>query len=292
MMYTIEQFNDIEKTSNIEELNNTTIKIINNIAKKVGSATYKKTPIFRKKRFEPKNNNFKKTNFEAKLNEQEIIIDKIRNLLNKLTKNNYDEMKEEIIINIKHFSYSKNNIVLINICKEIFHISSINKFWCDIYADLVSDLIDSFPVMKGICENNFNLFLNIFEKIEVGKEEDYDNFCNINKVNEKRRALSKFYTCLNKKEILSNKNITDILKKLLNLVETEINKKDNKKIIEEIFENILIIVNNLSDELIEDDKVIDDLKEIYELISEKNVSKKIEFKMLDFFENNDIDVDE
>ena len=54
MMYTFEQINDIEKTSNIEELNNTTIKIINNIAKKVGSATYKKTPIFRKKGLNPK----------------------------------------------------------------------------------------------------------------------------------------------------------------------------------------------------------------------------------------------
>ena len=82
--------------------------------------TYKKTPIFRKKRFEPKNNNFKKTNFEAKIDEQEIIIDKLRNLLNKLTKNNYSTIKDEIILNIKHFSYRKNNIVLINICKKFF----------------------------------------------------------------------------------------------------------------------------------------------------------------------------
>ena len=35
------------------------------------------------------------------------FIDKIRNLLNKLTKKNYNEIKEEIIIEIKHFSYSR-----------------------------------------------------------------------------------------------------------------------------------------------------------------------------------------
>ena len=51
MEYTIQDFNNIENSSDIDELNNITIKIINNIAKKVGSATYKKTPIFRKKRF-------------------------------------------------------------------------------------------------------------------------------------------------------------------------------------------------------------------------------------------------
>ena len=58
--------------------------------------------------------------------------------------------------------------------------------------------------MKSICENNFNSFMSIFEKIEIGKEEDYDNFCHINKTNEKRRALSKFYTFLNKKEDSKN----------------------------------------------------------------------------------------
>ena len=252
----------------------------------------KKPQFLERKGFEPKNNNFKKTNFEAKIDEQEIIIDKLRNLLNKLTKNNYSTIKDEIILNIKHFSYSKNNIVLINICKEIFHISSINKFWCNIYADLVSDLIESFPVMKSICINNFNSFMSIFEKIEIGKEEDYDNFCSINKTNEKRRALSKFYTFLNKKDVLSNDNISDIVSKLLNLVEEQVDKDNSKNVIEEIFENVVIIINNLSETLLEDEKLIDDLKDMYEVISTNNISKKIEFKMLNFFESNDIEVDE
>lgn len=292
MEYTISDFNDIENNYNIEELNNITIKVINNIAKKVGSSTYKKTPIFRKKRFENKNNNFKKTNFEAKIDEQEIIIDKIRNLLNKLTKNNYDEIKDEIIISIKHFSYSRNNIVLINICKEIFNISSINKFWSSIYADLTYDLITAFPIMKEICENNYNSFLTIFEKIEIGKEEDYDNFCKINNINEKRRSLSKFYTCLNKKTVLSNNHIQQILNKLFTYVRENYELKECKGVIEEVFENVLIILDNLNEDLIENEKIIDELKEIFCLINENNVSKKISFKLLDFFENNDIDVDE
>lgn len=295
-MYSIQQFYDIEKNSDINELNNTTIKIINNIAKKVGSSTYKKTPIFKKKRFEPKNknNNFKKTNFELKLDEQEIIIDKLRNLLNKLTKNNYEEIKEDIIIKIKHFSYLKNNMVLINICKEIFNISSINKFWCNIYADLFVDLIDNFPIMKNICESNFNTYMNIFDVIEIGKEEEYSEFCKINSTNEKRRALSLFYTCLYENNVLSKDSIERILNKLFSLVKQETNKEVNtdmnKKIVEEIFENILIIVNKLS--ITDDDKIVDDLKEMYEIITNKNVSKKIGFKLLDFFESNDIEVDE
>ena len=292
MEYTLAQFNDIENNYNIEELNNITIKVINNIAKKVGSSTYKKTPIFRKKRFENKNNNFKKTSFEAKIDEQEIIIDKIRNLLNKLTKKNYNEIKDEIIINITHFSYSRNNVVLINICKEIFNISSINKFWSSIYADLTFDLITAFPVMKEICENNYNSFLTIFEKIEIGKEEDYNNFCKINSINDKRRSLSKFFTCLNKKNVLSDNHIQQILKMLFTYVKENYESKECKGVIEEVFENVLIILDNLNENLIENEKIIDGIKEIFYLINENNVSKKISFKLLDFFENNDIDVDE
>ena len=290
--FTIADFKRIEDESTINELNNTTIKIINNIAKKVGSATYKKTPIFKKKKFEinkNKNSNFKKTNFESKMDEHEIVIDKIRNLLNKLTKKNYNEIKEEIIIEIKHFSYSRNNIVLVNMCKEIFNISSINKFWCKIYADLIVDLIETFEVMTEICNNNFNVFLKIFDKIEIGNEEDYDKFCKINSENEKRRAMSKFYTCLYNNNVLSKSQINIVLEKLFNLIKTELS---NKSIVEEIFENILIIVKNLEEELNDGDYIIDELKEIYTLLIETNISKKINFKLMDFFDNNDIDMDD
>ena len=291
MPFTIADFKRIEEESNINELNNITIKIINNIAKKVGSSTYKKTPIFKKKKYETKSNNvnFKKTNFEAKLDEHEIVIDKIRNFLNKLTKNNYDEIKEEIIIQIKHFSYARNNIVLINICKEIFNISSINKFWCKIYANLVVDLIANFEVMKEICNSNFTVFLKIFDKIHIGNEDNYDEFCKINKQNEKRRALSKFYTCLYNNNVLSKSQINIVLEKLFCLVKNEITEK---KIIEEIFENILIIAENMEEELSDGDYIIDELKEIYLLLSETNISKKMSFKLLDFFENNDIEIDD
>ena len=48
-MYSIQQFYDIEKNSDINELNNTTIKIINNIAKKLGLLHIKKHLFLRKK---------------------------------------------------------------------------------------------------------------------------------------------------------------------------------------------------------------------------------------------------
>ena len=48
--YTLNDFKDIEDRNTISELNYSTIQIINNISKKVGAPTYRKTPVFRKKK--------------------------------------------------------------------------------------------------------------------------------------------------------------------------------------------------------------------------------------------------
>ena len=101
--------------------------------------------------------------------------------------------------------------------------------------------------------------------------------------------MSKFYTCLYNNNVLSKSQINIVLEKLFNLVKNEIS---NKIIIEEIFENILIIVKNLEEELSDGDYIIDQLKEIYSLLIETNISKKINFKLIDFFENNDIEMED
>ena len=92
--------------------------------------------------------------------------------------------------------------------------------------------------------------------------------------------------------MLSDNHIEQILNKLFEFVRDNWEEKENKAVIEEVFENVLIILDNLNEDLIENEKVIDEIKEIYNLINENNVSKKISFKLLDFFENNDIDIDE
>ena len=54
--YTLNDFDEIQKTETISELNYSAIQIINSISKKVGAPTYRKTPVFRKKKQEYLNN--------------------------------------------------------------------------------------------------------------------------------------------------------------------------------------------------------------------------------------------
>ncbi len=289
--YNLDDFENIKNNNNIPELNITSIKIINQISKKVGAPSYRKTPVFKKKKTDPKynNSNFVKTSFAIKIDENQINKDKIRELLNKITNNNYDELSEEIINNLQHFIYTQNDMVLMEFGKSIFEISSINKFWVKLYAKLFNRLILTFPKMKNICINEYTKLLNIFEVFEFGNEENYDEFCRINKNNEKRRSLLSFYTELYKYKILGNNDLQILLEKLFKLFKTNI---DNKKIIEEVYENINIVLNEIGSDLMNEsigEIIRSNLIDIYNILSNNKSSKKIIFKLLDIFEELDID---
>ena len=83
--YNLKFFYDVETAGDIEEIKQTTIQLINNLAKRVGAPNYQKTPIFKKKHKHTKKNdlanwneirNFKVTKLEKKLDDTNIIIDK------------------------------------------------------------------------------------------------------------------------------------------------------------------------------------------------------------------------
>jgi hypothetical protein len=293
LCYTYKDFKEIENKSTINELNQSSINVINAISKKVGAPTYRKTPVFRKKKQDISNGSFKKTKLYNKLDEDEINCDKIRELLNKLTKTNYDIISNEIITNITHFIYSRNEIILLSIGNSIFDISSVNKFWVKLYAKLYNDLIVKFPIMKDICTKNFQSFMNVFNDIQIGNEENYEEFCKINKINDKRRSLSLFYTNLYNFNILSNDDMFVILEQLINKMFNYIESK-NTNILEEIFENINIILKNIGTNISKEKKkynnMMEKTMEIYNIINDKKISKKITFKMLDLFEDLNIEL--
>ena len=47
--YNLKFYYDVEKFGNVEEIDEKTISLINNLAKRVGAPNYQKTPIFKKK---------------------------------------------------------------------------------------------------------------------------------------------------------------------------------------------------------------------------------------------------
>ena len=71
--------------------------------------------------------------------------------------------------------------------------------------------------MNTIFEANLSKFLELFQKIEyVDSSKDYNRFCEINKDNEKRKALSAFFVNLTHNGIISQDKLFELTGNLLN----------------------------------------------------------------------------
>ena len=263
-----------------------TMNIINRLAKKVGAPTYNKTPNFSKKKKNNNNNlnwahmrNFKVTKI------QKGELDKTLTLLNKLSKKTYMEIRDDIIKNIDLDPEKSNEIV-----KYIFKISSANSFYSEIYTKLFNDLIEKFHFIKNICNDQFKEYFDFFENIRyVEYEEDYNLYCEINKENDKRRAIGKFFSNLLKYDIIELKEMYILINKLIYKIFQNMGENTSKKIIEEISENLKIIIIYSNENLKEDSSKYEELMEKLNIIvnskHENGISNKTIFKFMDVLDS-------
>ena len=278
MKYTLNDFNNITFDGFNFIIPEETIKIISELALEVGSPTYMKTPIFQKKenpmKIEStdmnKNNslgykkrrgnknievfneedwelmrNFQPTKMEDKTG-IDIQIDLIRGFLNKMTDKNYTDNKNKII-NIINDLISENILHedMIKVSTTIFEIASTNRYYSKIYADLYSELINNYDIMRMVFEESLNKFTLLFDSIEyIDPTEDYDKFCKINKDNEKRKALSTFFMNLMTNKIISEEKIIFITRNLLFQIYTFISQENKKNEVDELTENIFLLYKN------------------------------------------------
>ena len=173
------------------------------------------------------------------------------------------------------------------ICKYIFEIASSNIFYSELYASLYKDLINEFEEMKELCSKNFKNFIILFENIEyVDPDDDYEKFCDLNEENDKRRAMSKFFVNLMKKQVLSNELMSNFIISLLKNMFKNIKEEGKIKICEEICENLYILLNkNLS--YFENQEIIETLNTIVKIPKKSipSLSNKIIFKIMDILES-------
>lgn len=156
-----------------------------------------------------------------------------------MTDKNYLENKDKIIAII-----TENNEYdeLFKIGTTIFEIASNNKFYSKIYADLYTEIMCKFEIMKDIFETSISEFLELFNVIQyVDPKVDYNLFCKINIDNEKRQSLSLFFVNLMINGVIKKERILSIIKNLLSQVKTYISKENKKNEVDEITENISIL---------------------------------------------------
>jgi hypothetical protein len=274
LKYTLDDFNSMIFNGFNYELPTDILNMISEIALEVGSPNYVKTPIFKKKDNPMKielqvnnsnsNNNkkrrcnknmevfndnewetmrsFQTTKIEVKVG-LDSEIDLIRSYLNKITDKNYKETTNNIIIVIEKMI--ENNITsdeMIKVSSTIFEIASTNRFYSKIYAELYSELIKKYEIMKETFEKSFFTFIDLFNVIEyVDPLVDYNSFCRINKDNEKRKSLAAFFMNLMNNKIIDKQQIILITRNLLNQLYNYISEENKKNEVDELAENVFLL---------------------------------------------------
>jgi hypothetical protein len=255
--YTLSEYKHYEQLNISNELDQDVIEKINRIAKRVGAPSYQKTPVFKRNHYHKKNvkkenitsadwqtiRNFKKTKLAKNTQGIEAQMDKIRSCLNKLTDKTYELMLDEIKYIMKDINKEENQDSFEKIGEAIFEIGSFNKFWSRLYARLYKDLILVYPFMKDICIKNFQSFKELFKTINYcDANEDYNKFCEYNKENEKRRALSSFFVICADLDIIDKTEMTKIIVDFIEGVKQDINKEGKLNNVEEMVQNISIMI--------------------------------------------------
>jgi len=301
LIYSLEQIEDIIFTGFDYELPEHVIEKISNLAMEVGSPDYVRTPIFKKRenpmKVEPtsvishskdqgkkKRGNkamelvndedwdsirtFHTTRIEAKIG-VDADFDSIRSFINKMTDKNYSDMRNKIVEIIEKIVSENNDSDLSSIGSNIFEIASSNRYYSKIYADLYADLCSRFEFIKSKYEENLEKFTELFEKIDyVDPNENYDKFCEINKINEKRKSLATFYINLMYCGVVSNRDIMVITRNLLAKVYEYISIENKKNEVEELTETVALLYRK---DLYKDDEADD-----YEPIEGFTISEVIQ----------------
>jgi hypothetical protein len=307
--YNLQDFVNITFNSFDFSLPLETIELINSLAHQVGSPTYIKTPIFQKRDIKDINIlNFKKKkvsknteedwdsirSFQTTKIEQKVgidlQIDLIRSYLNKMTDKNFVEFKNKIIELLDTLIEDEvENSDVTKIGETIFEIASNNRFYSKLYADLYSELINKYEIMRKLFENSLNTYMELFNNIEyVDANENYDNFCKINKINENRKSISAFFINLMLNSIITKETINNLIVSLFKQMYSFVSVENKKNEVDEIVENIAILyrkeVIEEFNSIVIDEMNVNDLIHKFANSKAKNynsLSSKCIFKFMD-----------
>jgi hypothetical protein len=291
MKYTIEDIENIKKTFKNFSINENTNNKINNLV--LSLKQVKKTNT-NKRDYEDWNNirGFKITQFK-KSEDLDIVKNKIKIEINKITNKNFEVIQKNIIDLMENVNNLEDNEKQ-NIYSFIYDILSKNSFNFEINCNLLKNLlnIEQFKELVFVKIKAYQIIFDeeLFSCQISNMNEDYDVLCKYNESKDKRVNYSNFFAHMFLFDIYLHEvffeNIFYIQNKLI-LCKNDINSKNqNIELSHHIFtflnKNIINKINNY--ELF--NKVIENLENIKNANVKENVGlcNKIKFQHMDILD--------
>lgn len=203
------------------------------------------------------NPGFKQTVIEKKTG-VELLMNDIRISLNKISAKNYETHREIILAKIQEIQCipvleeNTPDTPEESICKiatTIFEIASTNKFFSEIYARLYKSLLEAFPAFFVKILNDFiEGFADKMRTIRyVDQSKNYDEFCNYNKENDKRKASAVFITNLVKSGVVPMDTVKSVVVNIQGIIDASMTEEDKVNEVDEIVENLFLLLTSNPD---------------------------------------------
>jgi len=252
------------------------------------------TDVKKVKRHKKSTDNLKNIDFKCtvikKIEGDEKIISDIRSSLNKLSESKYTIQLEAILENISMLVVNNNSKDITNIMELLLDVTCGNSSLSKIYAKLWKDLTNVYNEHEYL-KLIFNRYDELLSNIEtVDPAVDYDKFCKINKINDKRKNVSLFIVNLLKVDLITLSRCMDIVNDVIEEINSNIIDNipayKNDELIEVL--NVFIIhgqsILNTSSSWINVQTFVKDIssKTLKELNS---ISSRSLFKMMDIRDN-------
>ena len=178
---------------------------------------------------------FKKTSEKV---EDTILNTILLGKLNKFSQPNYNEIKEFIT----HIIASGQTDMIKCFMKLVFEKAASEEVFCPLYAKLLSELSSSYPVLLTEMANLYNQYMEIFEEVADGKDENYTEMCKRNVEKKYRRGYSQFLAELIKHNIIDTETFMKSITTIIQQVERNATIKESIKLNEEFADCLMKIM--------------------------------------------------
>lgn len=263
LKYTLSQINAIANDGFTYEMPMELANVINHLCTKVDSAPLATRVFSHAPREPPQTKPFAQTsafgkpkskqrNVEASDEEwsrvseavvtADTLMNEIRLNLNKLTDKTFMSIREKIITGVNSVLALNDNVAIDKLAQLLYDQCSTNKFYTKVFADLFAELASKYDWLSKHFKQRYDSLSSLYTAIKyVDADEDYDGFCEMNKSNERRRAITTFYVSLVGNGFVKPKHMLPVLANLIKTVLAFMEEDEKRNEVDELTEIISIL---------------------------------------------------
>lgn len=277
---------DYSSNNDVKILTNESIRIIDEL--NVIFENIK--PLENKKRRNGRRNDYVDPNFKAttlqKFEGHELLNSEVQILINKLTKITYMRLREEIFGKIEEIVEKSDKEQKNSFVTSLIILISKNKFNSELNVSLYGELLEKFELFKNSKKILLNEYKVLSESIKVVNKENYDEFCDNNSLNDRRKAMGLFLANMVKKRLLEKEIVLEKIEFYQSKMNENMEIENMKELNDEYAENIYTLIVNVMSELYKNEewiKALEEARKITKIVvkEKKSFTSRSKFKHMD-----------